>query len=271
MTQKATYYLEKDAHGKAFIKSLHSGVIATHYDNAYPALPYEIAEILCEDLNEINLRNLEQSRKSKRSESVVAQIHTAYLGNELRESLSYCVLSTLLEGNASDINWTFRMPITPHIHWDRLFRISPQPPMFQNELSAVNVLKPLLRSKWIDLPLNYASTVQEIEEGGYGLVSEEIITELNSKMNGLDKVENFAVELLYNFVERFSITLPIMWVSKMISADTFIDLYRVFVFEQSITPRSPKQKEYRKYLFNRMSHLRATIESIRNIGADRII
>jgi NAD(P)H-dependent FMN reductase len=97
MTQKATYHLEKDAHGKAFIKSLHSGVIATHYDNAYPALPYEIAEILCEDLNEINLPPFEErlSFLPEKPERLVE------MSNELLSSTGYIFVTPEYNGGIS--------------------------------------------------------------------------------------------------------------------------------------------------------------------------
>jgi hypothetical protein len=270
MEIKSSYFLKAAESGKASIHSVYSGGFTTHCDNQYPALPTEIAEILCEDLNEINLRNFKRANKMKNTEAAIEKLHNEFLANELIESLSYCVLSTILERNWNAIELEFHIHITQHIHKDRLFRVNPQPPMFQNEMAIVDLIKPHFSVKWNDLPLNYASTLEEIEQGEYGFVNEQIINDLLIIISKFDNTEVFVINLLFQYIDSFSITLPILWIGKLITNETFVDAYRVFVFEQPIAPASKKQKEQRQYFINRMTYLRKTIESIKNIDTNLI-
>lgn len=74
-----------------------------------------------------------------------------------------------------------------------------------------------------------------------------------------DNTEIFVAKLLFHYMGKFSIELPILWIGKVITNELFIDAYRVFEFEQSVALFSRNQKEKRKYLINRMIYLRKTI------------
>jgi hypothetical protein len=270
MVINSSYFFKATENGKASIHTVFSESFTTHMDNPYPSLPMEVAEILCEDLNEINARNTKRSKRYKRIEFAIEQMHNEFLGNELRESFTYCVLSTIIERSRSEIQEKINIALLPIIHWDRLFRINPQPPLFQNEKAIVDLIKPYFCSEWGDLPLNYASTLEEIEQLEYGLVNEHIINELIVVASKFDNTERFVVDLLFQFIDRFSIALPILWVGKVITNELFVDAYRVFVFEQPVVPSSSYQREKRKYFINRMNFLRKTINAIKNVDTTLI-
>jgi hypothetical protein len=262
MVINSSYFFKATENGKASIHTVFSESFTTHMDNPYPLLPIDIAEVLCEDLNEINARNTKRSKRYKRMEFAIEQMHNEFFGNELIESFTYCVLSTIIERNKSEIQEEIKVTLFPIIHWDRLFRITPQPPSFQNEIAVVELIKPLFASEWKDLPLNYAANFEEIEGNGYGLVGEDLIMELNSMMNEFDDIDNFVVDLLYQYIDRVSITIPILWVAGKISDELFVDAFRVFSFEQNIMPDSKKLKEQRQYFIQRMQYLRSIIDKI---------
>jgi hypothetical protein len=262
MVINSSYFFKATENGKASIHTVFSESFTTHMDNPYPLLPMEVAEILCEDLNEINARNTKRSKRYKRMEFAIEQMHNEFLENELRESFTYCVLSTIIERNRSEIQEKIKVALLPIIHWDRLFRITPQPPSLQNEMAVAESIKPLFASEWKDLPLNYASNFEEIGEEGYGFVGEDIIMELNSMMADFDSIDSFVVDLLYQYIDRVSITIPILWVAGKISDALFVDAFRVFSFEQSIVPDSKKLKEQRQYFIQRMQYLRKAMNAI---------
>jgi hypothetical protein len=115
--------------------------------------------------------------------------------------------------------------------------------------------------------LNYASTSEEIEQFEYGFVNEHIINDLIKVASEFDSTERFVFDLLYHYVNEFSITLPMLWIGKVISDELFVDAYRVFVFEQPLNPNSKKQKEQREYFINRIKYLRKALDAIKKVDS----
>ncbi len=191
-------------------------------------------------------------------------LHEGFLGEELRESFGYCILSTFIERQNNNSIFDDKIEVEPHIHWDRIYRINPQPPLLMNQMAVVEELKKHLKSEWIDLPLNYCGTYEEMKENEVGFVNKKIINELKKICKPFSRIDLFCVELLYQFIGRFSITVPILWVSGKISSQTFVDAYRVFDLGQQLSSRSTKQNTYAKFLFNRLEYLKRIKSAIIN-------
>lgn len=181
-----------------------SPVIETHRGNLYPALSRDVAELICDDLN---LLSVEQTSFDKYNLSLV-----------------YCVLSTLIEAKG---NIDFAEELSFTIQWDRVFRLDPGPPHNLLELKSIEKIISFLESKWVDLPLNYSISLEEMKERNTPEVPENIINEFSQLTNQFNQVEIFAVDLLFNLFKRVSISSSILWVAGLLNNEDIqkIDLY----------------------------------------------
>jgi uncharacterized protein (TIGR02145 family) len=179
-------------------------VIETHLGNPYPGLSKNVAELLCADLNSLPADH-------------------AIFG-EYNVSLVYCVLSTFIEAGG---DFTSAVDLPFMIQWDRVFRLDPGPPHIQLQHNMIEKIKRYLKGKWVDLPLNYSMSLEEMKENKVPQVPKNIIKELAILLNNLNDTENFAVDLLFNLFDRVSITTSVLWVAGILDdADIQkVDLY----------------------------------------------
>src|SRR5690606_6995079 len=84
-------YLVYDTKGKP---------LQTHCGNPFPPLSDNCSENLCKDLNNVNEKNRQKAwAEESGSQSDFELLMSEGLGNELRESFCYCLLSTITEAN----------------------------------------------------------------------------------------------------------------------------------------------------------------------------
>jgi hypothetical protein len=256
------YFLFPITNTKSEIRYSANKILQTHLDNQFPPISSEAAAILCEDLNEIHQKNKIKSATGSVNEQLLKSVYDDLLGEELRESFGYCILSTFMERLNIKSKYVDKIEIEPCIHWDRIYRINPQPPLLMNQMAVVAEIQNQIKSEWVDLPLNYCESYDEMQENEVGFVSKKIINELRKICKSFSNIDLFCVELLYQFIGRFSITVPILWVSGKIDNQTFVDAYRVFELGQQLSSRSTKQKDYAKFLNNRLEYLKRLRASI---------
>jgi hypothetical protein len=261
--QNNFYYTSPAADNKLTIHNQYNNnTICTHCDSNYPPLSQHTALLLCDDINEVHTKNADEISSDEIHESLLKSMCDLYLGDELRESLGYCLLSTFIERKSSENTELYTLQIEPVIHWDRLFRLSPQPEHQIYEAAIVTQIKSSIYSSWADLPHNYCSSAEEMEHEGIDFINQEIIKELTEITSDFDQLDIFCVDLLFQFTEQFSITLPILWVAGKISNEDFVNIFSVFVHNEPAIAMLPEQRAYRKHLAERLKYLMAIKKSI---------
>ena len=75
-------------------------------------------------------------------------------------------------------------------------------------------------------------------------------------MDALTPAEKFMTDLLFNFLDRCSITFSIFWVVELIDNDTLLDLY--YLFHHCVHPDwlDDDMQQYRSYQKQRLKYLR---------------
>lgn len=216
-------------------------VIKNHNNKVFPALSENIARNLCEDLNYINQKNSGLLNYNISNE--VKEIHELLGNNELRESFAYCIIATMMEyqGKSFDLN------IETNIQWDSVFRLGQDPKKKRLEVAILKKAKKHLSANWVNLPLNSSECLEDMQDDKMAFVPDEIINELNEIVMNMSTVERFMVDLIYNFMDSFSITLPILWVAGKIDEDYLVDVYWVFMY--GINPMKMKEEAYEEVCF----------------------
>jgi hypothetical protein len=204
-------------------------VILNHLNKPVPPMSAQVAGILCEDLNEIAGRD-----------------------HQLKESLVYCMISTMMELQERQYD---DMDIAPAIHWDRAFRLNPGPPQLLWEMAFLEKYKPLLKNAWVNLPLNYCSTLEEMEDGDVPKVPDNIIYELNEIIDSLSNREKFMTDLIFNFLDRFSITFSLFWVADLMDDDALLDAYYIFHLCANPDNLNHDMRKYRSHQKQRLKYL----------------
>lgn len=228
-------------------------VITNHLDEEFPPLSNNIAQTLCDDLNDINEANrgfLNANVKDEDKDLILFE--NEIMGNELRESFVYCVISTMMEANGN----SFDLDIRTCVQWDRVFRLSPGPPDLQLEIAVLADVKKYFNEDWVNLQLNYSQSIDEMLHDGIDFVPDQIINKLYSIIAVMSPVERFIIDLLYNYIDKISITLPILWVAGKLDEDGLVDAY--WVFQHGIHPNElDKEGNSRvRFLKNRLLYLK---------------
>ena len=235
-------------------------VIQTHRATPFRPLSWQTADLLCHDLNEIHEKNVVKEQNTKKD---AAEVYNAESwSHELAESFGYCLLSTMIENVVHNHFSKPELDLNHDIQWDMLYRITPQPPGFQDQHALVSSLKPLLSSDWADLSMNWSSSLQEMEEDEVDFVSENIILELQSITDAFTWTECSITKLLLNFTEGFSITAVVFWVSNKIDSAIFNDLFRVFYGEEALDSDTKQSKFRSSFFIARLEYLRKINASI---------
>lgn len=206
--------------------------LKNHINQPFPAFPKSIAERLCKDLNEI-------ATAGKKS---------------LTESFIYCVLSTFLSDGATPYKAPLKLETC--LQWDQAYRLAPGPPHSIYQYQSILPLVNFLNDEWRNLPLNYCSTFTQMVAEDVPMVSPAIVNKMQLIYNDCNEIEQFAVILLFEFYQRISISMPLLWVAKkMNSAD--LQSHAIPFQNDKIKPRlSPKQKLEMAFMQMRLSNFR---------------
>ncbi len=216
---------------------LNGSIIKTHLDTPYPGLSEDVATLLCEDLNSLPLSSIEK-------------------GN-LNTSLVYCVLSTLIAGGA---DYRFEIDLPFCIQWDRAYRLNPGHPNHQVEYKAISKIVDFHQGKWVDLPLNYCQSLEEMRERNALEVPLEITDDLQTLLIRNNSVENFTVDLLFNLFHRISISAPILWVAGIIDHMELLKICLILFDEKDSDNFSEDEMNYMKKMNLRLENLRKLIQ-----------
>ena len=248
-----SYVLKKISENSYLIIGPNNSVIENHIGKEFPALSHNIATNLCGDLNDINKKNRDLIKlNANKDEKALLHMENEMLGKELRESFSYCVISTMMEAKGNN----FELDVSTLVQWDRVFRLNPGPPHLLLELAILEKAKKHLSANWVNLQLNYSQSIAEMHNDEAEFVPDEIINELTEIVNSMSRVERCIVDLIYNFMDSFSITLPILWVAGKLNEDYLVDAYWIFV--HGVNPEEMEEEDYEevRFLKNRLLNLK---------------
>jgi hypothetical protein len=171
--------------------------ICTHCDTPYPPLPLDSSELLLEDINNFSL--------------------------SLNESYIYCCLSTLIELKINNGKFDINKDVLYQIQWDRAYRGMPDPYFNMVEKHFKAKVYEFLEDKMVDLPLNYAESLEELEADKNNCVPETIITAFEELMKSFNQLELFAVILLNNLFQGVNFSMTVFWVANKITDIEFIE------------------------------------------------
>ena len=195
--------------------------LTNHNHKPYPLLSEKISKNFIEDLNAINDKNRDIIFKNNSEEEALTDMALHNSSNsELNDSLCYCLISTLMEYEAADM--AVELEFEQQIQWDRLFRLTPEPPLVQVELKNTLKAREFFGDDYKNLPLNYCSSIEEMEENKIELVSDDIINKVSELVQKMTMAEIVMVNILYTLYHFCSITLPILWVAEKIGDEDFI-------------------------------------------------
>lgn len=251
---KTVYSLKPLENNMALVLGPDDAPITTHWDTEYPPLNKDIAQILADDLNSIYERNFENAKDQvDENEYLKAKEDAELLSIELRESFIYCVLSTFIEAPG---DYEHNVSVNA-IQWDRVFRLSPGPPSLQIEMAAVEPIKKALKSDWVNLPLNYAQSLEEMEEDEYAeFVPVEIIQEADEILSGLNKYQRFIILLLGKFFENFSVIAVMLFANDMLSSKELLNMYYAFNRGRKYEDVEEEDQVGFKYKLQRLEYLK---------------
>lgn len=234
-----------------------------HLGRAYLPLSQKVAEVLVRDINDILPLKFQLDEKKPKSKLSYEEVLTHPQLREIRKaqekiSFAVCVHNTLLEVKDDP---GFRLELHPVIQWDFLYRMSPGPREKMEQMQATAEAIEWLGSDWVDLPANYANSVEEMEADEVLFVPQVILDRLHRLLVTMTLEELVAVWYLHEFFQRFSITLSILWVKGFISGATLEDSY--YVMASGLSPKEIRKfrREEGDFLRRRLGFLREYLEA----------
>ena len=204
--KKNNFFFKEEVDGKSLIKSKNGKVLETHFDKPFSPLDNEIANLLLKDFDEQNIQD-------------ISQIRLSYI---------YCLLSTLIEFQRNNYDCgdpeckidhkNHSLDIDFMIQWDRAFRLDPNPELMMKGLNATEKLRDFLGKEYVDLPLNYSGSIDEMNKNKVEFVPKNTIDKIKLIVEKFTPAERFSVDLIFNDFERISISLTSLLIAKIINA-----------------------------------------------------
>ena len=90
-------------------------------------------------------------------------------------------------------------------------------------------------------------------------VSDVIIADIQPLVASMDISKRVAVNILYNFFEYFSISIPILWVSGKITDEDFVSSYWALQFGADMAELNEVDYEQARFLMNRLLYLKTIL------------
>lgn len=233
-------------------------VLKNHNEKTFPNLSENISRNLISDLNAIATKYYKLPENDEELEKVTySNLLATISGEELRQSFGYCLLSTLIEYQNANIG--FELELEMQIQWDRLFRMNIVPNGGDLELNSTKKARDFFEDKWINFGLNYSQSIEEMKENEVDLVSEDIVNSIKNLVAEMQFSHKIAVDILYNFFEYFSISIPILWVSGKINDKDFIAAHYALQYRVNIYELDEEEDEQQRFLMNRLLFLKTIL------------
>jgi hypothetical protein len=253
-----TPYKRKEINENLFeVIGLDGTTLKNHNDKPYPNLSENISRNLIGDLNAIADKYLEKERNAKSDEEALNVLLTQACGDMLKESFGYCLISSLIEYEEQQMD--AQLDVYEQLQWDRLFRLNSAKNGDSLELAATEKAREFFGNNWRNFGLNYCDGFNEMEENGVETVSDEIIERVESLVAEMHISQKVAVNILHNFFDTVSITLPILWVNGKINDEDFMKSFYALNYGIDIDAIDEDAYEEPRFLMNRLLYLKTII------------
>lgn len=238
-------------------------IMINHCGWFYPPMSKRLANILVNDINEILLLDVYLDEGNPKKGFTYSEVNKHIKFREIRTkqelmSFAVCVHNTLI---ALKDDPNFRLELDPVIQWDFLYRMSPGPVEKMEQMQATAPAIQWLGKDWVDLPGNYASTIEEMEVDEIPFVSQVIIDRLYAEVATMTLPEQVAVWYLHEFFQRFSITIPILWVKGILSSTCLEECYYVLASDFSLKEIRTIRKKEGDFVQKRLGYLRQYLKA----------
>jgi hypothetical protein len=174
---------------------------------------------------------------------VLAQVIDTITGNEMRNSLSYCLLSTMIECDTQQEKFTLRyIPLLQEDKFltnDEVF-LKDSPP-YASTLKAREFL--------------YYQDEKPASESFHArgsCIQYSVLAKIEETVNKMQMVDQFAVDLIYQYLDRFSITLPILWVGGIVDDEKLIEAYYAIEHQLDISDLNEEEVAIPRFMMNRL-------------------
>lgn len=254
----SSYKIEQDENGGVLLDD-RSQIMKTHLGTLYPPLPLEQANIILEDINEIISEKAYIGQGKKRKSLLPHEVLQHPKAAEIRKqqermSFAVCVQNTLIE---MDQIQDFDLPMAQLLQWDMLYRMSPDPHAKMDQMAASEQAINWLGKDWKDLPANYCQNLDDMKEQDVPFVAESLVARLQNLMTGLIPAEKVAVWFLYEFFQRYSISIPLLWVKGFVDGACLEDSYYALASDFSSEEIMKMKKEEGDFVQRRLGYLKA--------------
>ncbi len=230
------FVIEKKDNG--FIVLNNKKPLENHKNKPFNPFKQEIAQLLCDDLNEI----FDSGR------------------NELIKSFVYCALSTFSNYEKDqDFESNFDLPTC--IQWDLVYRIPGGNPLLHHlQKNAVKPVIDFLGKDYEDLSPNYGQSFEDMKDLEIEFVSEKLVQRITDVYSAFDHYQLFTVDLLFQFYNQTSISLPILWVANKITSTELQYTSPFFEGEKEIDQFSKEETEQLNFYIKRLDNLKLLLE-----------
>jgi hypothetical protein len=252
-------YTRKEISENAFqVLDSDGNTLKNHNGKPYPTLSTNISSNLIGDLNDICKKYYKTNEDTEiRDENLFNNVLAKLSGEELRESFAYCLLSSLIEYEEQKMD--IELEFEGQMQWDRLFRLNNSSNTGILELNKTQKARAYFDCKWKNFGLNYSRNLEEMNADQIEFVSDEIIQEIKVIVDSMDISKRVAVNILYNFCEYFSITIPILWVAGKITDEDFVSSYWALQYGTDIAELNQTNFEEPRFLMNRLLYLKTIL------------
>jgi hypothetical protein len=220
-------------------------VLKSHLENDIPALSENCSRNLLEDLKQVNEKNRKLIATEKDPDEYLMQsLMTEGLGNELRESFYYCVLSTLTEAG------NYEFPIdTFDLKHDYFLDNIEDLKSFPFEID--EMLIPFLKER------------DEIFGTIKNAIPKDLLEDfILAQIHEMKTHERCTLLILHNYFENFSLSMIALWIKGAIREQHVVGAY--WKFKHNIhLPKSVETAKYEdaRFLMNRMLYLKMLLFS----------
>lgn len=226
----------------------------------------KVANILVKDINDIILLDAYLDEGDPKKGYTYSEVSKHPKFRDIRkkqEQMSFALsVHRTLKGVQNDPK--FRLELEHVIQWDFLYRMSPGPIEKMEQIQATAPAIQWLGKDWVDLPGNYVSTLEEMEADEIPFVPQIILDRLYAEIAGMTLPEQVAVWYLYEFFQRFSITIPILWVKGIVSSVCLEDSYYVLASDFSLKEIRSIRKQEGDFVQKRLGYLRRYLKATRS-------
>lgn len=212
--------------------------LLNHLGVAFEDFSLEIAELLCSDLNDI--------------------FNSGY--KDLKKSFVYCAISTF-SNYKKDQDFESNFDIPTCVQWDLVYRIPGGNPLLHHlQKNAIKPLIDFLGNDYEDLSPNYGQSIEDMKDLEIEFVSEKLVQRITDLYSAFNHYQLFTVDLLFQFYNQTSISLPILWVGNKITSNELQYTSPFFEGEKETDQFNKKEIEILNFYIKRLDNLKLLLE-----------